>query len=337
MCDCTDEPLIGACCDPYDGTCADDVLAGDCTPPLQFHYQQACADLDPQCGNPGACCIDNPPPNEDPPGECTVEFELNCAGRFVAGATCDPDPFTPACGEYDACWHEIVMMDDYGDGWNGGFIDVSVDGITILTGVTLATGAGPESVLFEAGTGSVIQTVWTAGGWPYEASYCIYDPYGTELCCDGLGGVDPVGVTCTGNCDLPAGACCLGLDGCEMTTSEECAIEGGTFLGDFIECNPADCDGDGMTDQCALEAYGVADCNNNGIPDSCDIADCDGSPWCSDCQGDGILDACQLAAKARACDAIVYDAGECDGVNGTRPTAGWDTTGYRGQVRGSAG
>ena len=35
------------------------------------------------------------------------------------------------------------------------------------------------------------------------------------------------------------------------------------------------------------------DCNNNGIPDEDDLANCDGSPWCSDCNGNEILDECE--------------------------------------------
>ena len=37
-----------------------------------------------------------------------------------------------------------------------------------------------------------------------------------------------------------------------------------------------------------------SDCNENGVPDDQDLADCDGSPWCSDCNGNGILDECDI-------------------------------------------
>ena len=36
------------------------------------------------------------------------------------------------------------------------------------------------------------------------------------------------------------------------------------------------------------------DCNNNGIPDDEDLANCDGSPWCSDCNTNGVLDECDI-------------------------------------------
>ena len=83
----------GACCDPFTGVCTDDTLALDCQAPLVHYSGESCDELDPMCGNPGACC-------DDDTAICTEEFKLNCTGRFVAGATCDPDPFTPACGEW---------------------------------------------------------------------------------------------------------------------------------------------------------------------------------------------------------------------------------------------
>jgi hypothetical protein len=36
-----------------------------------------------------------------------------------------------------------------------------------------------------------------------------------------------------------------------------------------------------------------SDCNGNGIPDATDLADCDGSAWCSDCNTNGVIDACE--------------------------------------------
>ena len=196
-CNCG-EPMDrrGACCDPYTGTCTSDVDCADCLSPLLFTSGKTCAELDPPCGNPGACC-------DDGTGVCTEELELNCVGRFRAGETCDPDPFTPPCGEFVPCEHSITLWDDYGDGWNGGFIDVYVDSNLVLAGVTLANGYGPETVYFDAGTGSPIQTVWTPGSWVYEPFYCVYDGNGAELGCDGMGGAQPTGITVTGNCAPP--------------------------------------------------------------------------------------------------------------------------------------
>ncbi len=93
------EVPIGACCDPYTASCTDGAPALDCGAPLVFHYQQGCEELDPPCGNPGACCLDGA-------STCTYEYDLHCAGRFHAGLPagvtigepCAVDPFLAWCG-----------------------------------------------------------------------------------------------------------------------------------------------------------------------------------------------------------------------------------------------
>jgi hypothetical protein len=49
----------------------------------------------------GACCTVPPPPGESP---CREVAQIGCAGgRWIQGATCDPDPFTPPCGTHACC------------------------------------------------------------------------------------------------------------------------------------------------------------------------------------------------------------------------------------------
>ena len=214
---CSTEFAFGACCDPFTGQCTDAVECQACPPTSQFFIDGECALLDPPCGNEGCCC-------DDATGEVTVMFEILCNGRFmggVLGEDCVAEAFEPGCG--DGCVHSITMWDDWGDGWNGGFIDVFVDGTQVFSGLTLATGAGPETVEFFAGNGSEIVTVFTAGGWPYECSYCIYGLGGELIACDGEGGVDPVGLTVYGMCQ--AAVCgdgiCNGDETC-LTCPEDC-------------------------------------------------------------------------------------------------------------------
>jgi hypothetical protein len=103
----------------------------------------------------------------------------------------------PASGP--TCQHSITMWDDFGDGWNGGYLDVYVAGELVLAGVTMA-GSGPETVYFDAGTDDEITTIWEPGGWPYECSYCIYGGDETMLGCDGMYGTEPTGITVFGYC-----------------------------------------------------------------------------------------------------------------------------------------
>jgi hypothetical protein len=89
------------------------------------------------------------------------------------------------------CYISITMWDDYGDGWNGGFVQIFGNDEEFLN-ATLEDGSGPETIEFlvkkSHGT-----AVWTSGGWPYECSYAIYDMNGYPLFEDGMGGVDPTG------------------------------------------------------------------------------------------------------------------------------------------------
>jgi hypothetical protein len=221
---CGDEPLYGACCDPYTGACEDDVATAACAPPLQFFYLEQCAELSPPCGDPGCCCDR---PESGAVTEPHFAYAINCDGRFlsgVLGADCEAAAFTPVCGLYQACEHSIAMWDDYGDGWNGGYIDVYVGGMLVLEGLTLASGSGPGYAYFEAGHGEEITTVWTPGGWPYECSYCIYGYDGSEIGCDGMGGVDPTGITVYGSCQEPEcgdGICQPPAETC-VTCPEDC-------------------------------------------------------------------------------------------------------------------
>jgi hypothetical protein len=94
------------------------------------------------------------------------------------------------CGTYT-----IRLIDDYGDGWNGGVVDVLVNGITVLTGLTIATGAGPEDYVFETDISDEITTDYTAGSYGYENVYYILNESGEEVGSDGVGGVEPTDIT----------------------------------------------------------------------------------------------------------------------------------------------
>lgn len=206
----------GACCNPYDGTCADDVDVDNCLAPSVFTLGVSCANLAVPCGDPGVCC-------NDATGTCTQEFRLNCAGRFIAGGTCDD--FDPPCGDYQPCPHTIVIRSSNRNDWNNGHstVDVYVDGVPVLSGLTIRYGEPLEQrYTFLASDGSVITTVFNwASGWtePINAEYCIYDASDNLLGCDGLNSTLPTGITVAGVCQ-GTGACCNPYDGtCEDNVS----------------------------------------------------------------------------------------------------------------------
>jgi uncharacterized protein (TIGR02145 family) len=90
------------------------------------------------------------------------------------------------------CIYSITMWDDYGDGWNGGYVQIFGDGIELFNG-TLSTGSGPETYHFFVQHDSFLTAVFTPGGWAYECSYAIYDAGNNLIFEDGMGGVDPTG------------------------------------------------------------------------------------------------------------------------------------------------
>ena len=92
-----------------------------------------------------------------------------------------PGIYAPTTGIYT-----IRMYDAFGDGWNGGMLDVYVNGVLTLNDITLAAGTGPEDVTFAANTGDYITTVYTAGMWAYENWYQILDPELNVIATDGI-------------------------------------------------------------------------------------------------------------------------------------------------------
>ncbi|MDA8556696.1 hypothetical protein N9K77_00535 [bacterium] len=48
-------------------------------------------------------------------------------------------PSQGSCGIFT-----LELYDSYGDGWNGGIMDVVVNGTAFITGATIVSGAGPE-------------------------------------------------------------------------------------------------------------------------------------------------------------------------------------------------
>ncbi|MBU0764823.1 MAG: choice-of-anchor L domain-containing protein [Bacteroidetes bacterium] len=102
-----------------------------------------------------------------------------------------------------ACDFTVNLLDTYGDGWNGGAITIQVNGTTVLSNITLATGTGPQSYYFSANDGDVITITYTAGSWPYENWYTVVNDLNNTIITDGQGGVQPSGGTWSADCGPP--------------------------------------------------------------------------------------------------------------------------------------
>jgi hypothetical protein len=80
-----------------------------------------------------------------------------------------------------SCEYTIVLIDTYGDGWNGGKIDVLVNGSVVLNDLTILTGYGPESHTFTVSGIDEITTLYIAGSYSSENVFHIYDNAGAQV------------------------------------------------------------------------------------------------------------------------------------------------------------
>jgi uncharacterized protein (TIGR02145 family) len=116
-----------------------------------------------------------------------IVFEDGMEGEEPIGGN-----FGIAYCELPTCEWSVTLWDDYGDGWNGGLLEI-YGGVNLLFSGTLETGAGPETFYFDVYEGILLTAVYTAGQWAYECSYIIYDLYGNLIFEDGMGGTEPTG------------------------------------------------------------------------------------------------------------------------------------------------
>lgn len=103
---------------------------------------------------------------------------------FYVQAVCDsgsnsiwsgPYTFTTTVIQGSCGIYLLELNDSYGDGWNGGFVDIYSNGILINSNITIVNGYGPEITPISVDSGDIIDIVYTAGGWPEENSYILYD------------------------------------------------------------------------------------------------------------------------------------------------------------------
>ena len=79
------------------------------------------------------------------------------------------------------CDHTFVMVDSYGDGWNGASVDILVDGVVVAESAANSASAN-EELFFTASTNSDIALAnWVSGSWDSEISWQLLDGVGTEL------------------------------------------------------------------------------------------------------------------------------------------------------------
>ncbi len=79
------------------------------------------------------------------------------------------------------CTHHIQLFDSHGDGWSNCSVNVSVNGSTVLSNITLLNGFGPQSFSFSATMGANISVTFNPGQWIQEPYFNILDGSGNPI------------------------------------------------------------------------------------------------------------------------------------------------------------
>ncbi|MDX9757903.1 MAG: T9SS type A sorting domain-containing protein [Bacteroidota bacterium] len=109
--------------------------------------------------------------------ECSYQIKNNVGGVIatalwpnlslsnIAGQCTTPPP--PPVG----CDFEVTMYDSYGDGWNGCYLNIYIDGVLTYTNITIPTGSGPNYFSFSVSHGQEIRVTFVVGSWESECSF----------------------------------------------------------------------------------------------------------------------------------------------------------------------
>ena len=317
---CDPNPCMGACCDAFDQTCYGDYSEADCLalPALTGWYQfETCATF--ACPSPycDICWtnttddyivlvqfkqIDNATGQD---GACSYGDYTNLVAQVAPGeaANLHVEVFS------DGTWTECVTA----------WFDWNIDG-QWTSDEMYQLGCGVDLV-----ADLVINVPATAqmGNSRFRVTE-KYSSAATDPCVGGsYGETEDYGLL-IGD---PIGACCFTDGTCSRETQANCGSLGGTYWGDSTFCAGNDCQPNGIDDGCdiysgtSMDCNGnfipdecEPDCNGNGIPDDCDLANCDGSVWCSDCNDNGTIDFCDVPAPMGNCVGTCSEDCQPDGV-----------------------
>jgi hypothetical protein len=99
------------------------------------------------------------------------------------------------------CSYTLVMQDSYGDGWNGGSLEVLINQASV--GIYSGQNAS-SSVTFQVCDGDSLELVYTAGDWEEENAYRLLDGAYNLLFQDGPNPTVGLAFITVGNCSTPA-------------------------------------------------------------------------------------------------------------------------------------
>ncbi len=108
---------------------------------------------------------------------------------------------TTQVGKAQCCAYTLSMHDAYGDGWNGGFLDVYIN--NVHRGTYSAAGYATSDTI-QLCNGDSIKLIYTAGAWETENTYQLFDPAWNLLFGDGPTPLTGVVYASVGNCSALA-------------------------------------------------------------------------------------------------------------------------------------
>ena len=174
----------------------------------------------------------------------------------------------------------LELYDSWGDGWNGGSLDVVLNGSVFITGATIVTGAGPEVYQIPVNIGDVVDFNYTSGAYAGENSYKVYDQNNALLFEEGSGSAVPgsvSGVSACPSCSYPTGLTASNVTstsadlawtagGTETAWNVEYGLTGFTLgSGTLTSTTTPSYSMSGLSDNTSYDVYVQADCGSGNV------------------------------------------------------------------------
>ena len=106
-----------------------------------------------------------------------VRVKADCGDETSLYATASFS--TPNCAASNACQYTFSLTDDYGDGWNGGYLTIQQDGSNVAV-IELEDGSSATETVTLCDN-QTTSLVWTSGSYDDEAGFTITGPDGSVL------------------------------------------------------------------------------------------------------------------------------------------------------------
>ena len=99
---------------------------------------------------------------------------------------------TPPLMSQTSCEYVLTMIDDFGDGWNGATLTITIgNNATVYTLNQIDDDGDSASVFIPVMEGASIELFYTSGSFPGEVEYSFFDAEGNILFQDGQMGGEP--------------------------------------------------------------------------------------------------------------------------------------------------